>query len=127
MGTGRAMTDELEFTGERFTPECVREIWYEHVHRYAFAQGLAKDKRVLDAACGEGYGSHLLSQVAKSVLGVDIDDKTIAHARSRYGRQRNLSFQQADVTAFDGKCQRFDQGCFTAGGCHEGAHGQATL
>lgn len=93
------MTDELEFTGERFTPECVREIWYEHVHRYAFAQGLAKDKRVLDAACGEGYGSHLLSQVAKSVLGVDIDDKTIAHARSRYGRQRNLSFQQADVTA----------------------------
>ena len=25
------------FTGERFTPECVREIWYEHWHRYAFA------------------------------------------------------------------------------------------
>ena len=31
-------TPALEFTGERFTPECVREIWYEHYHRYAFAQ-----------------------------------------------------------------------------------------
>ncbi|MDW8478938.1 MAG: glycosyltransferase [Xanthomonadales bacterium] len=31
----------LPFTGERFTPECVREIWYEHWHRYAFAASLA--------------------------------------------------------------------------------------
>ena len=31
----------LPFTGERFTPECVREIWYEHIHRYAFARQFA--------------------------------------------------------------------------------------
>ena len=31
-------TARLPFTGERFTPECVREIWYEHWHRYAFAR-----------------------------------------------------------------------------------------
>ena len=33
------MTSEaLDFTGERFTPECVREMRYEHWHRYAFAR-----------------------------------------------------------------------------------------
>ncbi len=93
------MSENIEFTGERFTPECVREIWYEHVHRYAFAVPFAKGKRVLDAACGEGYGSALLSRTASSVLGVDIDQKTIEHARRRYSTSGNLSFEQADVTA----------------------------
>ncbi|RMD69498.1 MAG: alpha/beta hydrolase, partial [Gammaproteobacteria bacterium] len=32
----------LPFTGERFTPECVREMWYEHWHRYAFARSLVE-------------------------------------------------------------------------------------
>ncbi|NNK38121.1 MAG: class I SAM-dependent methyltransferase, partial [Xanthomonadales bacterium] len=66
------MSEFLEFTGERFTPECVREIRYEHVHRYAFARELVSNRRVLDAACGEGYGSALLAQTARSVCGVDV-------------------------------------------------------
>jgi SAM-dependent methyltransferase len=90
----------LPFTGERFTPECVREIAYEHWHRYAFALPLARGRRVLDAACGEGYGSALLAGVAGSVLGVDLDEATLAHARSRYAGG-NLRFEQADVTALD--------------------------
>lgn len=89
----------LEFTGERFTPECVREIWYEHWHRYAFARSFAKGKRVLDAACGEGYGSALLAQQARTVLGVDISMQAIAHARARYAGQANLAFECADCTA----------------------------
>jgi SAM-dependent methyltransferase len=76
----------LAFTGERFTPECVREIAYEHWHRYAWASQLVKDKVVLDAACGEGYGSALLAESATSVIGVDVDADTIEHARQRYGR-----------------------------------------
>ena len=65
------MSDNLSFTGERFTPECVREIWYEHWHRYALAARYAAGRRVLDAACGEGYGSALLARHAKDVVGVD--------------------------------------------------------
>ncbi|MBD8526438.1 class I SAM-dependent methyltransferase [Pseudomarimonas arenosa] len=94
-------TPQLEFTGERFTPECVREIWYEHWHRYAFAQPLAKGRRVLDAACGEGYGSALLATVAQSVVGVDIEPSTVAHARARYGDRPNLSFEQSDASKLD--------------------------
>jgi SAM-dependent methyltransferase len=92
------MSEKLEFTGERFTPECVREIWYEHVHRYAFARELVAGKRVLDAACGEGYGSALLATAAASVTGVDLAQASIEHARERY-RAENLSFRSADCQA----------------------------
>lgn len=90
----------LEFTGERFTPECLREIRYEHWHRYAFALQYAQGRRVLDAACGEGYGSALLAQVAREVRGIDVDAATVAHAGTRY-RRDNLRFEQADCTALD--------------------------
>lgn len=94
-------TAALPFTGERFTPECVREIWYEHWHRYAFALPLARGRRVLDAACGEGYGSDLLAREAASVLGVDISEASVRHARERYGRADGASFECADVSALD--------------------------
>lgn len=89
------MADPLEFTGERFTPECVREIRYEHVHRYVFARGLVNGRSVLDAACGEGYGSALLAETAASVTGVDLSAEAVGHAGARYPSP-NLSFRQAD-------------------------------
>lgn len=89
------MTDPLEFDGERFTPECVREIWYEHIHRYAFAAQLVSGLKVLDAACGEGYGSAILSRSAKSVTAVDRSGKAIKHARRRYSLD-NVEFIEAD-------------------------------
>lgn len=91
----RETDHKLDFTGERFTPECVREIWYEHVHRYVFARELVEGKTVLDAACGEGYGSHTLASKAKQVTGVDLSETAIAHAVRRYSSS-NLGFQQAD-------------------------------
>lgn len=102
------MSGDLEFTGERFTPECVREIRYEHWARYAFAHGLARGKRVLDAACGEGYGSAMLAGAAASVLGVDIAADAVAHARSRYGARANLRFERGDCTALDAAPGSFD-------------------
>ena len=89
------MSNSLEFTGERFTPECVREIWYEHFHRYVFARNLVKGRRVLDAACGEGYGSALISKTASSVSAVDLSEAAIAHAKARYS-EKNLEFLVSD-------------------------------
>lgn len=90
------MSKPMEFTGERFTPECVREIWYEHFHRYVLAGESVGGKRVLDAACGEGYGSAHLARTAKSVIGVDVSQAAIRHASERY-QADNLEFQVADV------------------------------
>jgi SAM-dependent methyltransferase len=86
------MASDITFTGERFVPGCTGEIAYEHWHRYAFARQFAAGKRVLDAACGEGYGSALLGTVASSIVGVDIDAAAIAHARERYGEENRVRF-----------------------------------
>ncbi|MFC1796467.1 class I SAM-dependent methyltransferase [Pseudomonadota bacterium] len=91
----------LPFTGIRFTPECVREIAYEHWHRYAFALSLVANKKVLDAACGEGFGAALLAGKATNVQAIDFDTATIEHANRRYGASENLVFRQADVTVLD--------------------------
>ena len=88
---------ELAWTGERLVTTCHRPIVYEHLHRYALAFGLAKRKRVLDIACGEGYGANLLARTASKVIGVDLDAGTIAHAKAKY-RRRNLHFVQGSCT-----------------------------
>jgi hypothetical protein len=91
----------LPFTGERYTPERDREIAYEHWHRYAFARAFAPGRRVLDAACGEGYGSALLARAGGQVLGVDIEPDAVAHARARYAGVAGLRFEAGDATALD--------------------------
>ncbi len=77
---------------ERFKPDLTHHIWYEHWHRYHFIQSLIKDKYVCDIACGEGYGSALISFVAKAVVGVDIDKETIQSAQKKYQASSNLKF-----------------------------------
>jgi len=101
------LSKPLEFTGERFTPECVREIWYEHYHRYVFARGLVTGRKVLDAACGEGYGSALLATEASSVTGVDLSAEAVGHAQSRYAGG-NLEFITADCVDLPFDDDEFD-------------------
>jgi SAM-dependent methyltransferase len=85
----------LEFTGERLVPGQVeRDLWNEHIARYAFAARLARRKRVLDIACGVGYGSAELARVAASVHGIDISDDAVAEALRRYAAS-NLHFLAA--------------------------------
>jgi len=85
----------LDFTGERFVPEIeadfAGDITTEHLHRYLVARELASGKVVLDIACGEGYGSAMLAGVGSRVIGVDISEEAVAHARSKYANE-NLEF-----------------------------------
>ncbi len=102
------MSERLEFTGERFTPECEREIWYEHMHRYAFATRFCKGARVLDAACGEGYGAQILANTASHVTGIDISEHAVQHAQKRYSKLENLEFVTADCTKLPFEADQFD-------------------
>jgi len=93
------MSYPLAFTGERYLPWLVGNdpfIGYEHIHRYLLACAYVKDKRVLDIACGEGYGTAMLAQTARSVMGIDNDAATLTHAREHHGKP-NVAFVQADA------------------------------
>lgn len=89
---------ELPLTGERFVPGARGEIWVEHWHRYHFAAQFAKGLRVVDAACGEGYGSALLARHAASVVGADVSAEAVAHARAACAGIANLGFVRAQCT-----------------------------
>lgn len=83
---------QLEFTGERYIPgEAIGDIELEHLHRYLLARELVAGKTVLDIACGEGYGSFMLAQVATYVAGVDISEHAVTHAQLKYSAG-NLEF-----------------------------------
>lgn len=91
----------LEWTGERYIPNADPavtgvEIHYEHLHRYAFASHFVRGKDVLDLASGEGYGSYMLAQEARNVIGIDIDADAIQHAETRYSKA-NLKFLQGSI------------------------------
>jgi SAM-dependent methyltransferase len=92
------LTVGLEATGERYLPGMLGNIQSEHYHRYLFALRLCRGKDVLDIACGEGYGSYLLAQVARGIIGVDIDERVVEHAKRRYGGE-TLEFRRGAATA----------------------------
>jgi SAM-dependent methyltransferase len=79
-------SDDLEYTGERMVPgRAARSTFWEHVYRYRFAVRYAPGRRVLDVACGEGYGASALRAAgARCVIGADVCQATCAHARARY-------------------------------------------
>jgi 2-polyprenyl-3-methyl-5-hydroxy-6-metoxy-1,4-benzoquinol methylase len=89
-------TVELAYTGERYHPDRLGEIRQEHIHRYAWVLNMVAGLDVVDVACGEGFGSAMLAERAKSVTGVDISDAAVKHATSSYPAQ-NLSFICADA------------------------------
>lgn len=99
-------------TGERISIETTKpRLRVEHEARYRFAGSFVRGKRVLDIACGTGYGSYSLSDLAVSVVGVDISQEAIDEARQDF-RRENLRFvcgaaedpSTAPASAFDVIC-----------------------
>jgi SAM-dependent methyltransferase len=91
----------LELTGERTLPDVPAEnYWFRrHLAVYEWIAPRVAGRRVLDMACGEGYGSEVLSHSAVSVVGVDANPEAHEHARLRYKRP-NLSFARGIVETY---------------------------
>lgn len=66
-------------------------------YAYEFAIPYITDKKVLDIGCGMGYGSALMANKAKTVVGLDYSQKAIDHNKISYKELINLSFQKAKV------------------------------
>ena len=88
---------------ERIDP-ILREDCYavDHLLRYALAEKLATGKRVLDAACGSGFGTVILMHSgAAEVIGLDKSDDAIASCRKRWKLDK-LAFEQMDLECIEG-------------------------
>jgi 2-polyprenyl-3-methyl-5-hydroxy-6-metoxy-1,4-benzoquinol methylase len=91
----------LELTGERTLPDVPAEnYWFRrHLAVYEWIARRVSGLRVLDMACGEGYGSAALARTAATVVGVDANPEAHEHARLRY-RASNLRFERALIETF---------------------------
>jgi SAM-dependent methyltransferase len=71
-----------------------------HIERYEYAAKVLAGKRVLDCACGMGYGTESLSRTC-TVTGVDIDPEAVSLARQQYPQ---LAFSVGDIhsVSFEG-------------------------
>jgi 2-polyprenyl-3-methyl-5-hydroxy-6-metoxy-1,4-benzoquinol methylase len=95
----------LPLTGERTLPDVPEEnYWYRrHLVVYEWIAARVGGKRVVDMACGEGYGSNVLAASAAGVVGVDANPEAHQHARLRYVRP-NLRFERDLVESFVEPC-----------------------
>lgn len=98
---------ELPLTGERTVPGIAEENYWFRRHEIAYAQLLehCRDRVVLEAGSGEGYGANMIADVARHVIGVDYDQSAVEHVRARYPRvemiQGNLAELPLDDSSVD--------------------------
>jgi SAM-dependent methyltransferase len=95
----------LPRTGERTLPDIPEEnYWFQrHLVVYRWIAERVAGRRVIDMACGEGYGADLLATRAASVVGVDANPEAHEHARLRYQRE-NLRLVRDLVDRFSEPC-----------------------
>ena len=88
-------------SGERQVAPDISGIRRDHVARYEWARDLLLERKprgkIVDVACGIGYGAHLLAQAGFSVLAIDRDAEAIAYGREHYAHP-NLTFRVDDAT-----------------------------
>ena len=75
-----------------------------HIVRYALAAEYVRPgDRVLDCACGLGYGTAVLAALSLGgeFLGMDLDADTVGYAQSNYGGP-GLRYAAGDVAVLDG-------------------------
>jgi ubiquinone/menaquinone biosynthesis C-methylase UbiE len=99
-------SNPLGSNGERVDIQLDHRIRFEkldiyqksHWKRYKFALSLVEAGDVCgDFACGTGYGSVMLSEKARAVVGVDIDAHVIDAIRRRYKKNEKVTFVRESI------------------------------
>ena len=91
-------------TGERTLPDVPDDnYWFRrHLADYQWIGARVHGRRVVDLACGEGYGSAVLARTAASVVGVDANPEAFEHARLKYTRP-GLGFERDMIETWSGE------------------------
>ena len=82
----------MPLTGERTVPDLAEENYWFRRHEVVYRRLVerCRDRDVLEAGAGEGYGADLIADVARRVIGLDYDESSVAHIRARYPRVEML-------------------------------------
>ena len=88
----------MENNKEQLFTSKLSDVEIKSLQRYEFAQKYCHCKGVLDAACGCGYGSNILSKEAKSVLGIDYSQEAIDYAQEVWAA-KNITFKQVEINS----------------------------
>ena len=85
---------------ERQSTETQSPWWGEHLFRYQWAQQYVRPSmKILDLACGTGFGSALLSRaMGVTVIGGDLDPPSLAAAAAEFGTESGPHFAAMDGT-----------------------------
>ena len=88
---------QLPLTGERTVPGVAEENYWFRRHEVVYRRlaERCRDRDVLEAGCGEGYGADLITDVANRVIGLDYDESAVHHVRARYPR---VDMRQGNLT-----------------------------
>lgn len=69
-----------------------------HISRYFIARGWVFPwEVVVDAACATGYGTKLISQIAKKAIGLEVDEGCIQDAKNTWGEDERCEYHIADL------------------------------
>ena len=98
---------------ERIEDSADTPWWGEHVQRYDEAlKYVQKDSRVLDLACGNGFGTMKLADAgAQLVIGGDVSEEALAYCRQKYQHQTKkdqFEFRKLDATQLEFEDAFFD-------------------
>ncbi len=87
----------LKKTGERQVGNVLDDIRDDHKERYFWAaREIRKSWKVIDAGCGAGYGSNILSSSCEIVYSYDISPEAISYA-SRFWANPKIDFRVSDI------------------------------
>lgn len=102
-------SESIQVTGERLIVGLSnKRNEQDHLARYEFAKKFVGNKKILDLACGSGFGSAMLADAgAQSVDGLDIATEAIDYAKENYSREQ-ITFHQGSADSLPFKDDSFD-------------------
>ena len=94
---------------ERHLESNLKNIREDHLARYYKAREIVYGN-VLDAACGCGYGTHIIAQSDKvdAAIGIDIGLECIDFANKFWNYQNKTFFLNRDLSKLSDINQEFD-------------------
>ncbi|MFC2149309.1 class I SAM-dependent methyltransferase [Candidatus Auribacterota bacterium] len=101
---GNSYYEVTETIGSGVTSDQIGRMY----NRYSFAVSFCGNKDVLEVACGGGMGLGFIARTARSVTGVDVDEKILRNAFDHYEGRDRISLGVMDGHSLDYDDDSFD-------------------